>query len=465
MKIGLTLICAVGLLAIEAQAQSPVTLTVDTQARGPMVQPDFAGASIFTGAQTRDHRGPGNLFSGTNLQLITLFKNTGLHHLRLGATGSPTSGTENLSHEDIDALFSFAKATDVKIIYSLHFAGGVDTAKYVWDHYQPWLDCFAFDNEPDSRLNDDSAAAAAGRQNYFVSWKDFAASVTAAVPGAKFAGPDAAGRTLSLRFVKKEKDSGNLALVTQHFYVGGNSRKHGVDAPHAIESMLSKAWVNTNYPQFYDAALQKVVKRGLPFRVTEFNDYVHGVTNGSDAFASALWALDSLHWWAERGARGVNFQNTQWLPTDTFSRDTNGNCKIYPKAYGIKAFDLGSHGAVEPVAIGNSNQLNLTAYAIGDTTNLYVTIINKEHGAGARSASVTILGKGLENLPNAAAMFLTASNGDAGATSGITLGGGTITNNAPWSGQWTALSPSAKGECVLTVPAASAAVVRLSSHF
>jgi hypothetical protein len=66
--------------------------------------------SIFTGTQVRDHRGvPGNLFSGRNSQLITLFKNSGIHHLRLGATGSPTSHTPNLDHADIDSLFAFAK--------------------------------------------------------------------------------------------------------------------------------------------------------------------------------------------------------------------------------------------------------------------------------------------------------------------------------------------------------------------
>jgi hypothetical protein len=159
-----------------------------------------------------------NRASRSNTQLITLFRNTGLRHLRLGATGSASSGTRNLSHEDIDSLFAFARAADIKVLYSLHFLEGVPTAKYVMDHYRPYLDCFAFDNEPDGRLNEGgSGAAARGGQNYFVSWREFARSVVAAVPGAKFAGPDASGRTLVKRFVEAQKDSGMLALVTQHF--------------------------------------------------------------------------------------------------------------------------------------------------------------------------------------------------------------------------------------------------------
>jgi len=66
-------------------------LTIDTRSPGYAIPDDFSGVSIFTGTQVRDHKGvPGNLFSGTNAQLITLFKNAGLHHLRLGATGSST---------------------------------------------------------------------------------------------------------------------------------------------------------------------------------------------------------------------------------------------------------------------------------------------------------------------------------------------------------------------------------------
>src|SRR5579862_8966499 len=168
MKLILGLAAVLGLAASTVPAQSPVTVTVDTKARGYTIPQDFIGVSIFTATQARDHRGvPGNLFSGTNTQLITIFKNAGIHHLRLGATGSPTSDSPNLNHEDIDALFAFAKATGIKVIYSLHYAQGPETAKYVWDNYRPYVDYFAFDNEPDGRLNETNGN---GRVSYFTSW-------------------------------------------------------------------------------------------------------------------------------------------------------------------------------------------------------------------------------------------------------------------------------------------------------
>lgn len=446
------------LLPFTTFGESSVTVTVDTQSPGRAVPRDFVGVSIFTQTQVGDHNGvSGNLFSGTNYQLITLFKNSGLHHVRIGATGSSSSNSKNLGQQDIDSLFAFAKATDIKVIFSLHAADAAATAQYVWTHYRSYLDCFAFDNEPDGRID----KATPNGSNYFADWRYVAKMVTSAIPDAKFAGPDAAGQTLVPKFIREEKDTGCLALITQHIYVGGNPIKRHIDLPHAIDAMLSEEWLTNNYPGLYRRALHAAVEAGLPFRLTESDDYVHGVTNASDAFVSALWALDYTHWWVVHGAAGVDFQNTEWLRTDTFYVDANGSYQIHPKAYGLRAFDEANHGSTIPVAIANADKLNLTAYAIGNTTNLYVTVINKEHGPGARNASVVIQPKHF-GATNVAALFLTAPNNDVGATSGVTLGGATITNDSPWRGKWTTLKNTADGQCTVSVPASSAAVLKLS---
>jgi hypothetical protein len=457
--------CLGRLVAAATFAQSPVTLTIDTQSPGYQIPNDFTGVSIFTETQKLGHRGSsGNLFSASNTQLITLFKNSGIHHLRLGATGSTHSDAPNLDNADIDSLFAFAKATDIKVIYSLHALNDAATAKYVWDHYRPWLDCFAFDNEPDNRaLGGGSGAEAGNFAGYMAEWNSVARGVINAAPGALFTGPDAAGRALSPRFADAERSAGTLAFVTQHTYIGGNPRKHNVDLRKAIDSMLSKDWDSKNYLALDNQVVLPVMKDGFLVRLTESDDYTHGVSGASDAFASALWALDYMHWWAGHNARGINFQNTEWLATDTFHPDASGNYQINPKAYGIKAFDLGSHGRVEPVVVGNADDLDLTAYAVGTGSDVYVTIINKEHGPGARAAGVTIRPEGFM-LGDVKAMSLEAPGGDVGAMRGITLGGDSIVNNAPWNGHWTVLDPPDNGPCVVTVPAASAVIVKIAER-
>ena len=64
----------------------PVTITVDTAHPGPAVPGDFAGLSFERGALTPGNAGvTGYLFSPENTSLITVFRNLGVRHLRVGA--------------------------------------------------------------------------------------------------------------------------------------------------------------------------------------------------------------------------------------------------------------------------------------------------------------------------------------------------------------------------------------------
>jgi hypothetical protein len=478
MKIFPLAVCVAWLLADTALGQSPITVTVSNKP-GHLIPADFCGLSFGAVAELEGHGGVnGHFFSGTNTQLITLFKNSGLRHLRLG--GSTVEGTNAAvpDHEAIDNVFAFARAADVKVMYSLRLLNGnpavaAADARYIWEHYRPLLDCFAIGNEPDIKryhyppFGTGSDPAITNYTSYLAAWRKFADAVTNAVPGAKFAGPDAANRSWAGRFAADEKSSGIVTLITQHLYVGGSPwLKPGgpetIPAAEAISNILSEKWVKKNYPEFYREAIDPIAKENMNYRMTEADDYLKGVHGASDAFASALWTMDYLHWCASHGTNcvGVNFHNTEWLKTDTVRPDADGNFQITPKAYGIRAFDVGGHGFAEPVGLVNKKKLNLTAYAVCDTTNLFVTIINKEYGEGARSAAVNIQPDGF-SFGTAEMMFLSAPNGDVGATNGITLGGASITNDSPWSGNWTSPVQSTNKQFAVNVPAASAVVVRI----
>ncbi len=77
--------------------------------------------------------------------------------------------------------------------------------------------------------------------------------------------------------------------------------------------------VYTPYSWLYRNDYLPIRKLGIQYRLTESNDYLGGVPGGSNSFASALWALDYMHWWAEHGASGVNFHNNQWIYTHTLA--------------------------------------------------------------------------------------------------------------------------------------------------
>ena len=480
MKLFFGMACIGWLCAFATLAQSPVTLSIDTQSRGYVVPPDFAGLSFETWVEllTNSNGVSGRLFSPTNVEMITLFTNSGIRNLRLGG-GTVENGEHPAIPDlsDIDDVFAFARATDVKVIYSLRLLNGnpsddAATAKYIWTHYRPYLDCFSIGNEPNEPpYTKVKTGAITTYHDYLAAWRQIASAITNAVPGATFAGPDSGGSDWVVHFARDEQSSGNVAMITQHQYAGGEpwvkQANHGsnyMSAAMEINRMLSKSWPTTEYYPFYRKTLQRAAELGFDDRMTEADDILRGVTNASDAFASALWALDYMHWWAAKGLAGVNFHNNEWLKTDTiYLNKRSHEYEANPKAYAIRAFDLGSRGWEHPVAIANADELNLTAYAIGDDTNLFITIINKEHDTNARAAAVTIVPKDFQ-FKSSWVMFLAAANGDAGATSGITLGGASILNNAPWQGQWTALNHAPDQPFILTVPATSVAIVKLSAE-
>ena len=115
--------------------------------------------------------------------------------------------------------------------------------------------------------------------------------------------------------------------------MGGNiaSGEYKLTTAEGIANMLSPAWmegdgvtadpvqppgipqdrqlVYTPYSWLYKNNYEPIRKLGMKFALTESNDYLIGVPGASNSFASALWALDYMHWWVEHGASGVNFQN------------------------------------------------------------------------------------------------------------------------------------------------------------
>jgi hypothetical protein len=473
MKLLSFLICAGCLLASSIRAQSPVTLTIGPRASSAIIQDDFIGLSF--GMKTLlGNKAGGHFFSATNAPLITLFQNLGIRHLRVGGTTVESPPATPIPDEtDVDNLFGFVRAAGVKhVIYSLRLlqtdpalqytVTNAAAAKYIWNHYRSYLECFAIGNEPDRKTIYDQDFTITNFASYLDRWRIFASAITNVVPEAKFAGPDAGSGNVywTTHFAGMEKNSGLVEVVTEHFYSGGAGR--GLDARQGIEAMLSRDNVKVNQA-LYDNMAAKVLADSLPFRFTEANDhYSGGVHDASDTFAGALWALDFLHWWAAHDAKGVDFHNTQWVVSDIITPDATGRLTIYPKSYGLKAFDLGGHGNIIPMAIANPQRVNLTAYAVRGAGNLFVTIINKDHGVGANAANVKIVADGI--LQRFETIFLTSPDGDVTAKSGVTLGGASISSDGPWLGKWTPLEPDKSGHCVVKVPATSAVIVKIAAE-
>jgi hypothetical protein len=464
-------------------AETSVSIGLDSRHPGAAIPPGFAGLSFEVALVLPGPNGV-HYFRPDNLPLITLFHTLGIEHLRIGGNTSDRDARQLPSEADLDSLFPFSKAAGVKVIYCLRLHNGnpqeaASVVKYVMDHYAPQVDCFSIGQEPsaypvekvDTRPPAERMGAAAEKyryEDYRADWKRFAAAIIAAAPDVKFCGPGVHNNgTWARRFMADFARSNHVALITEHLYPGGAGGK--VPSPEFGRArMLSNDFVRA-YQKLYDGFVPMASSNALPYRLEEVNNYFNGgATNVSNTFASALWGLDFMCWWAAHGAAGLDFHTgdrvaagsrmTQSRYTAFFTA-TNGFV-VRPLGYGIKAFALGGRGRLLPLTFPAQSGFNLSAYGgLAPDNTVCVTLINKEHGPAARAANVT-----LDPGPGYArgqALYLTAPDGDVAAQTGVTLGGAAIKQDGTWEGTWTPLAPSPAGVFTVKVPASSAAIIRL----
>jgi hypothetical protein len=470
--LGLT---SLSLLALNVPAGPVVNISLQPALAGAAIPSDFVGLSFEMQRVLADTNG-NHFFSDTNKQLVATFKTLGIKNLRVGGNTADRPTLPVPAEVDVDNLFAFAKAADVKVIYTLRLNqgsldGAVRMANYITRHYPEQLDCFAIGNEPNVFSTNFNV--------YLTEWKRFATQITAASnsPAAKFCGPSVSPghEKWSAQFANDLAATGLLKFISQHDYPGGDARRFANAAAAAREKILSPA-MKLNYAKFAANFVPAVISNSLAFRFEEANSlYDGGALDASDAFASALWALDYQWWWATHGMSGINFHTGDKVA----ARDENKPCRyasfwtttngynVHPIGYAEKMFSLGSRGKILPLEILNAEtNLNFTAYGIlGDDKNIYVTLINKTHGTNATRLTVQIGAKEIKDWSRPEIIRLTAPDGDVAAKTGVTLGGAAITDDAGWNGKWEvqpAATPKLPSEVVVELPAASAAIVRLT---
>jgi hypothetical protein len=446
-----------------------VRVVVESSAPGAVVPDDFTGLS-YEIQLLLPQKGGSYYFSSDNKPLISTLKQLGVKNVRVGGNTSDNPAVAVPTEKDIDNFFAFAKAADVKVIYTLRLRGVTETtdamriAKYVMSKHAPQVQCLAIGNEPNVYLKT--------YPEYKEAMEKFIKAITAphVAPDAVFCGPcSTPGKGLWARDLANDLGpGGKLKLITQHSYPG-SSAKRVTDVADARAKMLSQDWV-AGYAKMHDAIVPAVLKNGLTLRLEECNSFFHGgAKDVSDTFASALWALDFMHWWAAHDCAGLNFHTGDTVASGDnqtvcryaiYLSRPEGGYDVKPIGYALKAFEIGGRGRVVPAKVTSDGKFNLTAYATQNGSDFYLTLINKSFGSEASSGEVTIDVGAVYS--SAQRMDLTVEGADIAATSGVTLGGGAIGGDASWGGNWTRIEPPKSGKLSIQIPAASAALVKLS---
>ena len=454
----------------------PITVKVDTKIPGKEISSEAVGLSYETGQLLPDEKGV-HYFRPDNTALLNMFKTLGVKNLRIGGNSVDAPNIRIPGEEDIHSFFKFAKAANVKVIYSVRLQDGdpkiaQDIARIIYVNYKDVLESFSIGNEPGYYKD---------YQVYTSKWTAIRDAIFEVYPDAVFAGPDQNPEPERIKKIVSDfgNPTGRLVQITQHNYPFGCSYRNPgerdvtklipVDAEKSREKMLMPSAY-----RIYDRVLQGMLEAtkytDVTFRLTETNSYwFSGLKGASDSFASALWALDYLHWWSSHGVAGLNFHTGDItggeiaLPCRYAAFVTSDDgYEARPLSYGMKLFALAGSGNSLDVGVSSSGQ-NFVAYAnLCKDKTVLVTLINKEY-KNIEKCQVNIQLDAPLRDSKVQVISLEAKNNDIAAGCDLVmLGGAPIESDGSWKGQWQIVPDSnvRNNEINISIPPACAIVIK-----
>ena len=461
----------VRLFAQDAKA-GMLTLAVDTKKTGVTVPVDFTGLS-YESAQL----GHPEFFSRDNTALIEIFRRLGDHGvLRIGGnTGEyttwstddadseknhtplamgPDAGTAAktasiITPRAIRNLKDFVDACGWRVIYGLNLWHGTPEnaaaeAKYVAATLGDKLICFQIGNEPDMD-HDAGSKERWSFELYYPRWERHRDAVLAAVPNAKFAGPDIAKEYDWMTKMAARKPE--LLFLSGHYYAEGPPANPKMTLEFLLKRGQDPATGEIQIVQEATKAL------GRPFRMTEGNSCFHGGKPlVSDTLASALWGGDYWLQIAQAGYIGVNFHgggNGLYTPIAGSLQD---GFKARPVCYGMLLAERFSGSTfVDATLSAQTGDQNVTAFAARKGAQQLVAVFNKA------AQPVTMKLSGLGHAKDAKVWWLKGPAIDA--HDGVTFGGSELSPRGEFhpASQETVHLRGGRGEVV--VPAYTAAYI------
>jgi hypothetical protein len=457
--------CAAIALAAPAVRGSDKPMIVVRIRSGPPVAsipPDFLGLGYEISSMGR----PG-LLSRTNSVYVQLVRTLGFDGVvRVGgntadyARFSPAAQAVSSPFETVvnDAVLQelggFLQATGWKLIWALNLGRGseadaVAEARAVQAVAGERLLAFEIGNEPDLFSHAKHRPPGYGYEPWLADYRRYKTALRARLPGIPFAGPDVAGKTDWVTRFAADEGKGAV-LLTHHYY------REGQNPGSTIEKLLGvDPKLQTQLEQLRAASRSC----GVPYRICEVNSFSGGGRPGvSDTLAAALWVLDYTFTLASNGCSGVNMETgvNQLGFISSYSPigdDEQGHHSAAPEYYGMLAFSLAGRGDLLPVEI-DTPTIAIKAYATRPKEGgLMLTLINK-----GEVASVLHLDTGSQSR-EASVMRLRGPTVDA--KTGIMLGGAEVTSRGTWKAANAEVLPVHKGQLMLPIPAASAAIVSI----
>lgn len=465
-----TVICGAALLFGLQTAhggEQKVTVTLSADAKAEALSPTFLGVS-YESREILPKDGK-YYFNPDDENLVRVCQTLGIKSLRVGANAVDDPKVAVPDEKAIDAVFTFARKVGAKVIYSFRLKNGdpanaARLAAYITKNYSDCLDCFCIGNEPNFYLKTYESFRAVWEPEYDAILKE--------VPGALFDGPATSSKNYSLQFADEFFPKGHIKMVSTHTYPLGNGREAEKNPPAARAKFVENN-VDRHYKATYDGIVKPLADKGIAYRLDETNScFRGGAENCSDAYASTLWGLDYLNWWAAHQILGLNFHTgdtVNGIPPmkanyACFVHEADDKTfEIRPISYAMLAFSQIAHGKPMDVKVDAPAGFNFTAYAYDDGQNgVSAALLNKSYGDDAKDVAVELNTPASNGSAHWESMELDQKDGDLAAKTGVELGGSSIDSAGHWKGQWTAVNGGADGHLTIIVKPASVLLLRIA---
>jgi len=296
-------------------------------------------------------------------------------------------------------------------------------------------------------------------QNYLVDFNTWKTQILARLPsGTKFVGPSWSWVTpLSNLPAFLTAEATALATVSQHYYVANGAASNPDD-------ILLTPSSTTFGPSAVASAVATTHQSGIPFRMGELNSLYNGGGPGiSNAFQSALWAVDTMFAYANVGVDGVNWHCGNGEPYAAFSFNISSSgtktnyalTSVRPLYYGLLFFQSATGNSAHLLPVTLNTQANLSAWATVDAANTPRLVLTNKSETSTGTVDVTISG-----YSHAQIYRLTAPTFQS--TSGVTFAGQTFDGSKDGTIQGTQITESvnlSNGIFQIPMPITSAALI------
>ncbi len=304
------------LLATPPPRGTPVSVSIGRRPTGPAVPTDFMGLSFEVRSlpTIATYAGKGDF--------AALLRSLGPGVMRFGGVSAdeqaawvpagaskPAWANTAIHERDLAGIAALARETGWKVLLTVNLGhselkAAAQEAASAKAQLGPYLAGIEIGNEPDRFPLTHLRPPGTGVRAYLPQAEAYRAAIEAAAPGTPIAGPDPSTGTQGLTWLRDEAQTVHPQLLTDHYYPLSSCG----ESP-TISELLSQS-VRGKESEMLSKMLALAHTYATPLRMDESNDIsCEGEPGVSNAFASALWALDYTARAMTAGVVGVNFHD------------------------------------------------------------------------------------------------------------------------------------------------------------